>query len=202
MYGSKSNLNRHVRNIHETVESHMSDDDVMPSDEDSRTPEPKKQKKMRNRSADTEEKDEHETTNVEDELPRFIAELVAEAEAFYEHATSNRQKVFERDGLTREQAEVEAFNDYAPKMRKRLKKKLVNLLSEIWEVLDHDFYRALKKIAQNDYVDDYKSRADAWAAAMNNKAAHLIDGLLPDKDLESESEDDDDEDDEDDADDE
>ncbi len=46
---------------------------------------------------------EHE----ESEIPSMISSLVEQSQEFYKKAASNRQKLYERDGLTSDQAEIE-----------------------------------------------------------------------------------------------
>ncbi len=70
-------------------------------------------------------------------------------------------------------------------MRSMLKKKLTAMARDMGTVINHSFYTSMLKITQEKYEKQYVNALDAWTAAMNGKGAHLIEGLIPDKALES-----------------
>ena len=81
-YASAWSLKRHVSTAHK----------------DSEDPESEEEEDM------VEETDEDET-----EVPQMVIKLVDESKEFYEDAISNRKKVYEKDGLTADQAKIEVW---------------------------------------------------------------------------------------------
>ena len=70
--------------------------------------------------------------------------------------------------------------------------KLADMITEIWATVDHSFYQGMRKAVHEEYDDEYLRDVGAWTATMNEKGAHLVQELIPDKDLQSDDGDDDD----------
>ena len=79
-----------------------------------------------------------------------------------------------------------------------LKKKLTEMVDEMWTVCSHSFYQGMWKIVKEGYDEQYLHDVGAWTATMNDKGAHLIAELIPDKELQSDDDDDESDDDSDD----
>ena len=83
---------------------------------------------------------------------------------------------------------VKAYNDYAPKMRTLLKKKLAEMVGEMWTVCSHSFYQGMWNAVKEGYDKEYQHDVGAWVATMNSKGAPLVEELIPDKEVASDDE--------------
>jgi len=69
-------------------------------------------------------------------------------------------------------------------MRAILKKKVFETASEVWAFVDHEFYQGVVNMVDEVYEKKYHHDEGAWTAIMNGKGAHLVEELIPDKEVE------------------